>query len=221
MKIQIYSAHSPEEAVALFDIGVDHVGFTTANLGLPGEIKLETGRAIAQASGKKTCVALSVSSDLDEIVSMVDYIQPDIVHLCGLEGDLLPDAVGLLRQRISIPIMQAISVAGPEAVDAALSYEPVSDFIILDTQAPDIDGIGASGMTHDWNISREIVQRVNIPVILAGGLGPENVYEAASFVRPWGVDSLTHTNLPTPTKAFRKDLALVKVFVEEAKKAVI
>jgi len=219
LKTQIYSARSPEEAVALFDIGVDHVGFTTANLGLPGEISLERGRAITQASGDRTCVALSLSSDLDEIVSMVDYLQPDILHLCGPEGELLPDTVGLLRQRISIPIMQAISVAGPEAVDAALSYEPVSDFIILDTQAHDVYGVGASGMTHDWNISREIVQRVNIPVILAGGLGPENVYEAASFVRPWGVDSLTHTNLPTPTKAFRKDLALVKVFVEEAKKA--
>lgn len=219
MKIQIYSAQAPEEAAALFDIGVDHVGFTAANIGLPGEISLETGRAIAQVSGDKTCVALSVSSDLDEIVSMVDYIQPDILHLCGLEGELIPDAVGLLRQRISIPIMQAISVAGPEAVDAALSYEPVSDFIILDTQDPDIDGIGASGTTHDWNISREIVQRVNIPVILAGGLGPENVYEAASFVRPWGVDSLTHTNLQTSTDGFRKDFALVKAFIEEAKKA--
>ena len=219
MKIQIYSARSPEEAVALFDLGVDHVGFTTATLGLPGEITLETGRAIAQASGDNTCVAISVSSDLDEIASMIDYVQPDILHLCGLEGELLPESVGLLRQRISVPIMQAVSVAGPDAVDTALAYEPVSDLIILDTQAPDIDGIGASGMTHDWRISREIVQRVNIPVILAGGLGPENVYEAASFVRPWGVDSLTHTNLPEPTNGFRKDLALVKAFIKEAKRA--
>lgn len=221
MKIQIYSARSPEEALALFDLGVDHVGFTTATLGLPGEISLETGRAISQASGGNTCIALSVSSDLDEIVSMVDHVQPDILHLCGLEGELLPDAVGLLRQRISVPIMQAISVAGSEAVDTALAYEPVSDYIILDTQAPDIAGIGASGMTHDWNISREIVRRVNLPVILAGGLGPENVYEAASFVRPWGVDSLTHTNLPAPTNGFRKDLALVRAFIDEAKRVVV
>ena len=65
MKIQIYSAQTPEEAAALFDIGVNHVGFTAANIGLPGEISLDTGQAIAQASGDNTCVALSVSSDLD------------------------------------------------------------------------------------------------------------------------------------------------------------
>ena len=218
MKIQIYSVQSAEEARALFDLGVDHVGFQASSSGLPGEISLEAGRAIAQASGDNVCVGLTVSSDPDEIVAMIESIQPDILHLSGLAGELLPDAVALLRQRIAIPIMQAISVAGPEAVDTALSYEPVSEYLLLDTQAPDIAGIGASGKTHDWNISREIVQRVNIPVILAGGLGPENVQEAASFVRPWGVDSMTHTNINKPPNKFRKDLRLVKAFIDEARK---
>jgi len=113
--------------------------------------------------------------------------------------------------------MQAISVAGPEAIDIALAYQPVVDYLILDTQDPGIAGIGASGVTHDWSISREIVRRVQIPVILAGGLSPENVAEAISIVQPWGVDSLTHTNRTLSNGGFRKDLDLVGRFVRAAK----
>jgi phosphoribosylanthranilate isomerase len=114
--------------------------------------------------------------------------------------------------------MQAISVTGSEAIADALAYQDVSDFLILDTQDPDIGGIGASGTTHDWSISREIVRRVRIPVILAGGLSPENVTEAAAYVQPWGVDSLTHTNFPLPDGGFRKDLQRVEAFVQAARK---
>ena len=54
---------------------------------------------------------------------------------------------------------------------------------------------GARGETHDWAVSREIVERSRIPVILAGGLSAENVAEAIATVRPWGVDSFTHTDV--------------------------
>jgi phosphoribosylanthranilate isomerase len=218
MKVQIYTAQTPEEARALLELGVDHIGITPANLNLPGEVDLETARAIVEATGGGTSVVLSVSSDLDEIEEMVAAVQPDILHLCGLEGELPPKEVGYLRNRLAVPIMQAISVTGSEAIAEALAYQDVSDYLILDTQDPDIAGIGASGTTHDWSISREIVRRVSIPVILAGGLSPENVAEAAAHVGPWGVDSLTHTNFPLPSGGFRKDLDLVAAFVQAARK---
>ncbi|MCB0014782.1 MAG: hypothetical protein KDE34_22860, partial [Anaerolineales bacterium] len=80
-------------------------------------------------------------------------------------------------------------------------------------------GIGASGVTHDWNISREIVRRVKIPVILAGGLSPDNVAAAIAQVQPWAVDSLTHTNERLPGGGFRKDLEKVRQFVAAARGA--
>lgn len=218
MKVQIYTAQTPEEARALIALGVDHVGITPANLNLPGEVDVETARSIVEAVGEGTSVALTVSSDLDEIEQMVTAVRPDVLHLCGLEGELPPDEVGLLRSRLSVPIMQAISVSGSEAVAEAMAYQDVSDYLILDTQDPDIAGIGASGTTHDWSISREIVRKVSIPVILAGGLSPENVTEAAAYVQPWGVDSLTHTNFPLPGGGFRKDLDRVAAFVQAARK---
>lgn len=62
MKVQIYTAQTPEEARVLVALGVDHVGITPANLGLPGEVDVETARAIVEAISGATSVALSVSA---------------------------------------------------------------------------------------------------------------------------------------------------------------
>jgi len=221
MKVQIYSMQTPDEARAVARLGVDHIGITPAERGLPGEVDFATARAICDAVGDAAVkVALSVETDLDAIEAMVHAVRPDVLHLCGLAGAVPPDAVQVLRERLpGIGIMQAISVAGPEAVEMALVYQAVADFLILDTQAPGIAGIGASGATHDWTISREIVRQVRVPVILAGGLSPENVGAAIRAVRPWGVDSLTHTSQTLPGGGFCKDLERVRQFVLAAREA--
>jgi phosphoribosylanthranilate isomerase len=221
MKIQIYTMQTPEEAQAVVDLGVDHIGITPADRGLPGEIDFDTARAICAAVGSRAVkVALSVEADPDAITAMVRAVRPDVLHLCGLAGAVPPDVVRALRSRLpGVRIMQAISVAGPEAIVTAQTYQPVADYLILDTQAPDIAGIGASGQTHDWAISRRIVAESSIPVILAGGLSPDNVADAIRAVRPWGVDSLTHTNQSLPGGGFRKDLERVRQFVAAAQGA--
>lgn len=212
---------SPEEALAIAALGVDHVGVTPARRGLPGEVDVDMARAIVEAvRGRALAVALTVEADPVAIEAMVRAVRPDILHLCGLAGSLPPEAVRELRLRLpGLLLMQAVSVTGPEAIDVALAYQEVADYLILDTQAPDIPGIGASGATHDWSISRAIVQRVRVPVILAGGLSPDNVAQAVRAVHPWGVDSLTHTNHPLAGGGFRKDLEQVRQFVGVARDA--
>ena len=219
MRTQIYTMQSVDEALAVIEQGVDHVGITPSDIGLPGEVDLATARAIVDAVGDTAVtVALSVESNLDAIETMVQVVRPDILHLCGLENTILPEGILELRARFpNLPIMQAISVSGPGSIDTALAYQEVADYLILDTQSPEIAGIGASGETHDWEISRKLVQQVRIPVILAGGLSPENVAEAIRAVRPWAVDSLTHTNHMLPDGSFRKDLERVRQFVTAAK----
>ncbi len=221
MKIQIYTMQTPDEARAVAALGVDHIGITPSQRGLPGEVNFAAARAIVTAAGPAVVkVVLSVESDPGAIVAMVRAVQPDVLHLCGLAGAVPPEVVRALRSQIpGTGIMQAVSVGGPEAVETALTYQDVADYLILDTQAPDIAGIGASGKTHDWAVSREIVRRVRIPVILAGGLSPENVADAIRAVRPWGVDSLTHTNRRLPDGGFRKDLERVREFVAAAREA--
>ncbi|MDJ0791251.1 MAG: phosphoribosylanthranilate isomerase [Acidimicrobiia bacterium] len=219
--VQIYTMQTLEEAVALADLGVDHVGVTPANRGLPGEVDLQTAAEICAAvSGRASAVALSVESELDQIVTMVQSVRPDILHLCGPAGVVDPSAVKALRSKLpETPVMQAIAVTGPEAIQSALEYSRVADYLILDSVAPGIDGIGAAGTVHDWTVSATIVEAVDVPVILAGGLTPENVTAAIAAVGPWGVDSLTHTNRATASGGFRKDLELVRRFADAARGA--
>ena len=91
-------------------------------------------------------------------------------------------------------------------------FQEISDYFILDTSTTAVQGVGASGNVHDWNISKAIVDSVSIPVVLAGGLSPENIQEAISIVNPWGVDSLTHTNKLLNDGSFIKDIEKVREF---------
>ncbi len=219
MIVQFYTMQSVEEALACIDAGADHVGITPPQ-GLPGELpSLEAMAEIVHAVGDRArVVALTVSMDPDWVVEMVRVVRPAILHLCPLAADVTPELVAALRGRApGVPIMQAVSVTGPESIAEARAYADVADYLILDTQAPDIPGVGASGATHDWSVSRRIVEAVRVPVILAGGLSPENVAEAIRAVRPWGVDSLTHTNRSIEGGGFRKDLERVAAFAAAAK----
>ncbi len=218
MIIQIYTAQSVEEALALVEAGVDHVGLTPAQGGLPGEIPLAVMRDIIEAVGERArCVALTVDITPAAVLELVQTVHPAILHLCPLAEAITPSDVTALRALLPpIIILQAISVTGPESVAEAKAYAEVADMLILDTQAPDIPGLGASGVTHDWSISRAIVEGVRVPVIMAGGLSPENVADAVRAVRPWGVDLLTHTNRPLPGGGFRKDIDRVRAFAAAA-----
>ena len=75
--------------------------------------------------------------------------------------------------------------------------------------------VGATGLTHDWSLSAQIVDEVQTPVILAGGLGPDNVAAAVRQVRPAGVDSETNTSRPDDRR--RKDPDRVQRFVRLAR----
>lgn len=220
--VQIYTVQTVEEALVLADAGVDHVGVTISQRGLPGEITLEVGKEIVAAlQGRATSVALTVDVDPLSVQGFVAAVRPDIVHLCGSTVDFPPARVSELRdwigrRRLATRIMQAIPVGGPEAVAEARRFAHHADWLILDSVTDSVEGIGAAGTVHDWSISRRIVEEVDIPVILAGGLGPDNVAEAIRWVNPAGVDSLTRTNRPTD-EGFRKDLDAVAEFVRIAR----
>jgi phosphoribosylanthranilate isomerase len=217
-RVQIYTMQSVAEAVEVAALGVDHVGVTPSQRGLPGEIDEATAAEICAAlSGRATSVALSVETDAAAVARMVTTVRPDILHLCGPSGAIGPETVAKLRGALpGVGIMQAIAITGPEAVEMARSYAAVVDFLILDSVAAEVPGVGAAGTVHDWEISAAIVATVDRPVVLAGGLSPHNVAAAIAAVRPWGVDSLTCTNRVLRGGGFEKDLDLVWAFAQAA-----
>ena len=219
VKTQIYALKTVPEAVATAEAGVDFIGVTVGERGrLPWELDFRQSRelfAAVRGVSEARVLALTVAWDEEEIVETVVQTSPDLVHLSGDFDRYTPELVVRLRSRLSpVKVMMAIPVGAPDSVAKATRYARAADVLILDTDRSHVPGVGATGEVHDWNLSAEIVRRVNIPVVLAGGLGPDNVQEAIRRVRPWAVDSYTHTNAANTRY---KDLEKVAAFNRAAK----
>ena len=217
MLVQIYEISSSEEAHAIGNLGVDHIGVLVGDGTFPRERSVHQARLIFSAiPSPSRGVALLLSADVQRIEQIISELKPDIVHL-GASTDLLtPSAVRRLKKRFgAIPVMRSIPVAGVESVTIAQSYDGVADMLLLDSHRPGDVQIGAQGVTHSWELDRKIVESVRIPVIIAGGLGPDNIVDAIRAVRPAGVDSKTKTDKEDGSHT--KDLQKVRQFVARAK----
>ena len=219
MIVQVFAIKSILEMQMCIDAGLDRWGLEVGKKGImPSEMSFEKTRQVFVATPDPyPKMALTIDTEIEDLVEIVNETQPDLLHLCGDIDDLPPEDVSKLRNKIpGVEIIQAIPIIGAESLDLALAFEEVADILFLDSVAPNVKGIGIAGVTHDWSISRAIVDTVGKPCILAGGLSPENVAQAIRAVRPWGVDSNTHTCVPG---TWKKDADRMRRFNQEAKAA--
>ena len=220
MLTQIYEVSTAQEASAISAMGVDHVGVLVGDEQFPREQPVSSAAKISSAIiPPSKFSALFLTSDIALIASCARELNPSIVHL-GASAELLSpqDVASLKRMLPEVSIMRSVPVCGEASVDIARSYIEVADFLLLDSYRSKDRQIGALGVPHDWQISRRIVDLARIPVILAGGLGADNVAEAIRIVRPAGVDSKTRTDCDG---SHAKDLERVRRFHETARAAAL
>ena len=130
-----------------------------------------------------------------------------------IQDMVTPDDIAEVREALPyLRIMKAVHVMDESAITTAKYFSDTADAIFLDTRTA--DRIGGTGITHDWNISAKIVKECSCPVILAGGLTPENVTEAIIRVRPYAVD--VHTGVK---KNGVRDAERTRAFVANARTA--
>lgn len=130
-----------------------------------------------------------------------------------IQDMITPDDIAEIREVLPyLRIMKAVHVMDESAIATAKYFSDTADAILLDTRTA--DRIGGTGITHDWNISAKIVKECSCPVILAGGLTPENVTEAITRVRPYAVD--VHTGVK---KNGVRDAERTRAFVANARTA--
>jgi phosphoribosylanthranilate isomerase len=150
----------------------------------------------------KSVVVIS-PQDIDEAVRLSRETNADLlqVHSTLCAGDISA-LKGLVPQKVI--------VASPAESEEVLAMAAVADAVLLDTYK---DGmLGGSGVAHDWNVSAALARRLSVPVILAGGLQPENVCEAVRMVRPYAVD--VSSGVETDG---RKDALKMRAFVNGVK----
>jgi phosphoribosylanthranilate isomerase len=215
MIVQIYETQHPREARELEAAGVDQIGVLVGTGRYARELRYAQARSIFQAITRARRVALSLADALEEAIEVVELTAPDILHLGTVPEALSPEAFVTLKTRFPhLTLMRTIPVIGEQSLSLAQHYDGLVDDLLLDTDQPGDTQVGATGVPHDWQLSRRIVQAVQTPVILAGGLGPHNVAEAIRTVRPAGVDSKTSTDRAGGPS---KDIATVRALVRIAK----
>jgi phosphoribosylanthranilate isomerase len=188
-KIKICCIQNTQEAEMAIKAGAWAIGFVSAMPSGPGVISEETIAKIAKVVGARAETVL-----LTSLTSATEIIAQH--NRCKTSAIQLVDKVELLeysKLRNALPgikLIQVIHVTGTESIAEALEISAFVDFILLDSGNPalEIKELGGTGRTHNWEISKKIVDTVNIPVFLAGGLNPENVKTAVSNVRPFGID---------------------------------
>ena len=219
MITQIYSLKTVDEALACIEVGATNIGVnpTAKNSGKTFDEALAESKAIFDAVGDKaTKVALTIDDTEEERTKIIETLHPDILHISGAEDDATPELIAELKAKYpGMKIMQAVPMTGPEAIDKAIAFSKFCDLLILDSVLTGVIGTGAAGVTHDWAWDKAIVDGASCPVIIAGGLGPDNVADAIKAVRPYGVDSLTKTN-KNGTNLGEKDIEKVRLFCERA-----
>lgn len=224
IKKQIYSLITYDESVKTMEAGADHIGLVPMqDGGVPAHrVPLETvDKIFAEAKRRGVVtVAIMLNKDPKEMLDIAKRVRPDILHIAGME--YTADQAFRDQLRAVCPeteLMQAVLVDGPEAVERAKEYAKFSDYLLTDSGLAADTGIGASGLTHDWSIDAAIVANVDIPVIIAGGLGPDNVEECIKEIKPYGIDSLTKTSIKYDGGRMEKDIDKVREFCERADKA--
>jgi len=213
---QVYGITRAQETRELCALGVDHIGVLVGDGSFPREQPIALARTIVDAvrPPAKACV-LSLSGDVHLIERIVEETQAPILHIGSAPELIGPSEVTALKRRFPhVAVMRSIPVFERESIALAKSYDGIADFLLLDSYRPSDKQIGALGVTHSWELDRAIVASVRIPVVIAGGLGPENVRAAIAATRPAGVDSKTRTDKADGSHT--KDLAKVRAFVEAA-----
>jgi len=169
-------------------------------------------------------VAVALSRDLDRSVTpvLVTHLETAAAVTALLErtgfravqchGRTPAAELCELRKRCGreVLIVAAVHVVGGElAMDWRALTEWVDGFV-LDTADPETDRVGGTGTPHDWMVSARFVRDCRLPVILAGGLKPENVASAVQTVRPYGVDANTGLDAPRGRKSVERCCAFVR-----------
>lgn len=194
--VKICGIRSTAEADLAIQAGASAVGMLVGRRHASRDfIEPDEARRIAQhVASRVTPVLVTHIEDLDELQRLADAIPCPVLQL---HSDLDPDALCRAREGLAPrAVIGKVSVEDGSAIDRARRIADCVDAIVLDTRDRRTDRVGGTGLVHDWSISARIVREIDIPIVLAGGLTPDNVQEAVFTVMPVAVD--VHSGVETP-----------------------
>ena len=211
-RVKICGISEEAHALAAAEAGADFIGFIFA----------PSPRQVTPAQAEKIATALKQSSHPAEVVGLFVNVTAAVVNeiadACHLDWvQLSGDETWEYCREIEKPLIKAVRVGGQ-------SLEEISDFLasgeqilahhkhlfLLDSRVK--GKYGGTGKTFDWSLAREVAE--HFPVIIAGGLTPENVVRVIKTARPWGVDTSSGVEVDS-----KKHVARIRAFIEAVRRA--
>ena len=206
VRVKICGITRKEDLDAAVEAGADAVGFVVGVTSSPRNLSLtEAARLIRQVPPFVASVLVTVPRSIGDF-AVYEKLNPDIIQVHGEDLDTAESV------RLKLPNTQLIWAVNAQLVshlDAVSRATNLFDAILIDSFA---DGrYGGTGVVHDWELSRRIKQAIQPkPLILAGGLNPENVAEAVCTVEPYAVDVSSGVEQQAGIKSHRKIVEFVK-----------
>src|SRR6056297_1612144 len=205
-RVKICGLTDPADLRAAIEAGADAVGIiSSVSVDTPREVdRGAAAELVAEVPPFVTATLVTMPEDADHAVDLVRAIRPDVIQL---HGEFDADDIGYIRAETGIKVIPTIDDTDTER---AHELDEAADAILVDSTTD--EGAGGTGETHDWEATGNLAESLRSPVILAGGLTPDNVAEAVRTAAPFAVDVASGVERDPG----RKDHTALATFVQNA-----
>ncbi|WP_318568620.1 phosphoribosylanthranilate isomerase [Salinigranum marinum] len=208
-RVKICGLTNREDLALAVDAGADALGFIAdVPVDTPREVDATTAAdLVAAAPPFVTTTLVLMPESPTHAVGLARTVQPDVLQL---HADFDPEEFQFVRAESSVKLVVVVDAADRER---AREVDDVADAVLVDSTTD--EGAGGTGETHDWAATRELAAAIDSPVVLAGGLTPENVAGAVETAAPYGVDVASGVE----SSGGVKDADAVRAFVRAVRRA--
>ena len=213
MKVKICANKSIEDAKMCLEAGADIIGILVGQEHTSNDfVNKDTAKEINDFVNNRCDVSLVTHlTNADEIIELTKYIGNNVIQL---HSDIDESEVKKIVKALpEIKLVRLIHISNDGKICTDYKNMKYADFYLLDSFNLKTNQVGGTGLTHDWNKSKELIQILDKPTFLAGGLNPNNVEQAIKLAQPYGVD----VNSGCKNGKGVKDKEKVKEFVYNAK----
>lgn len=188
-KVKICCISSVEEARLAIAHGAAALGLVATMPSGPGPIPDNLILKIARTVPPPIATFMLTSET--DAQAIIAHHTRTLTNTIQIVDELTAGSYDEIRTAIpSVKLVQVIHVMDEGSVEEAIRISTQVDALLLDSGNPKaaIKELGGTGRTHNWQLSRKIVERTRVPVFLAGGIHAGNVQQAISEVGPFGID---------------------------------